>query len=120
VPETKNSIARSVAVVQFGLLSTIEMTAAVLARTPVAWLADRGTKKPFVLMTYVFLTLLPLVPLNSRSFGWLVSAFVLRGLEAFGEPTRKALIMDLSPDHRKAGMFGLYYLIRDVSDHRII
>jgi hypothetical protein len=39
---------------------------------------------------------------------------VLRGLKEFGEPTRKALIMDLSPDHCKAGMFGLYYLIRDV------
>ncbi|MBU0543727.1 MAG: hypothetical protein KKH97_00075, partial [Proteobacteria bacterium] len=32
----------------------------------------------------------------------------------FGEPTRKAMIMDLSPDSCKAGMFGLYYLIRDV------
>ncbi|RLC20572.1 MAG: hypothetical protein DRH93_13415 [Deltaproteobacteria bacterium] len=41
-------------------------------------------------------------------------AFVLRGLKEFGEPTRKALIMDLSPDHCKAAMFGLYYLIRDV------
>jgi hypothetical protein len=50
----------------------------------------------------------------SRSFEWLVLAFVLRGLKEFGEPTRKALIMDLAPDTCKAGMFGLYYLIRDV------
>ena len=41
-------------------------------------------------------------------------AFFIRGLKEFGEPTRKALIMDLSPDHCRAGMFGLYYLIRDV------
>lgn len=41
-------------------------------------------------------------------------AFILRGLKEFGEPTRKALILDLSPDGRKAGMFGLYYLVRDV------
>ena len=41
-------------------------------------------------------------------------AFVVRGLKEFGEPTRKALIMDLAPDNCKAGMFGLYYLIRDV------
>jgi len=45
---------------------------------------------------------------------WLVGAFILRGLKEFGEPTRKSLIMDLSPDSCKAGMFGLYYLIRDV------
>jgi len=43
-----------------------------------------------------------------------VAAFILRGLKEFGEPTRKSLIMDLSPDSCKAGMFGLYYLIRDV------
>ena len=40
-------------------------------------------------------------------------AFILRGLKEFGEPTRKALIMDLAPEDRKAGMFGLYYLLRD-------
>jgi hypothetical protein len=39
---------------------------------------------------------------------------VLRGLKEFGEPTRKALIMDLAPEGRKAGAFGLYYLVRDV------
>jgi hypothetical protein len=43
-----------------------------------------------------------------------VPVFVLRGLKEFGEPTRKALIMDLAPEGRKAAMFGLYYLIRDV------
>ena len=58
--------------------------------------------------------LFPLVLLFSRSLEWLILAFVLRGLKEFGEPTRKALIMDLSPDDCKAGMFGLYYLIRDI------
>jgi len=37
-----------------------------------------------------------------------------RGLKEFGEPTRKALIMDLAPEDREAAMFGLYYLLRDV------
>ena len=81
---------------------------------PVAYLADRSTKKPFVLMTSVFFTLFPLALLYCRSLEWLIAAFILRGLKEFGEPTRKALIMDLSPDNCKAGMFGLYYLIRDV------
>jgi MFS family permease len=108
------TITQPVSAIQFGLLTTIEMTTAVLVYIPVAYLADRGTKKPFVLITFIFFTLFPLVLLYSQSFEWLVLAFVLRGLKEFGEPTRKALIMDLSPDHCKAGMFGFYYLIRDV------
>jgi hypothetical protein len=45
---------------------------------------------------------------------WLIPAFVLRGLKEFGEPTRKALILDLAPESCKAGMYGLYYFMRDV------
>jgi MFS family permease len=107
-------IAQPVTALQFGLLTTIEMATAVLIYIPVAFLADRGSKKPFVLLTFVFFTLFPLLLLFSHSLGWLIGAFILRGLKEFGEPTRKALIMDLAPDHCKAGMFGLYYLIRDV------
>ena len=107
-------ISRPVSAVQFGLLTTIEMATAVLVYIPVAYMADRSSKKPFVLATFVFFTLFPLVLLYSRSMEWLIPAFILRGLKEFGEPTRKALIMDLSPDRCKAGMFGLYYLIRDV------
>lgn len=108
------TIADPVSAVQFGLLTTIEMATAVLVYIPVAYMADRTTKKPFVLVTFIFFTLFPLVLLYSRSFEWLLAAFFLRGLKEFGEPTRKSLIMDLAPDNCKAGMFGLYYLIRDV------
>ncbi len=99
---------------QFGVLTAIEMTTAALVYLPVAYFADRGEKKPFVTMTFVFFTLFPLVLYFTRSFGWLVVAFVLRGLKEFGEPTRKALIMDLAPVGHKAAAFGLYYLARDV------
>ena len=99
---------------QFGLLTGIEMATAMLVYIPVAYLADRSTKKPFVVITFVFFTLFPLVLLFARSFELLVMAFILRGLKEFGEPTRKALIMDLAPEDRKAAMFGLYYLMRDV------
>lgn len=108
------TVSQPVSALQFGVLTTIEMATAVLIYIPVAYLADRSTKKPFVLMTFVFFTLFPLVLLFCRSFEWLILAFILRGLKEFGEPTRKSLIMDLAPDHCKAGMFGLYYLIRDV------
>jgi MFS family permease len=103
-----------VSAVQFGILRSIEMATAILIYVPVAYLADRGHKKPFVIMTFVFFTLFPLVLYFSHSFWVLAAAFVLRGLKEFGEPTRKALIMDLAPEDRKAGMFGLYYLVRDV------
>jgi MFS family permease len=99
---------------QFGILTSIEMATAMLVYIPVAYLADRSTKKPFIVITFVFFTLFPLALLFARSFELLVFAFILRGLKEFGEPTRKALIMDLAPEDRKAAMFGLYYLMRDV------
>ncbi len=107
-------ISAPVTAFQFGILTSIEMATAMLIYIPVAYLADRSTKKPFVVITFAFFTLFPLVLLFCPSFGWLVVAFVLRGLKEFGEPTRKALIMDLAPESCKAGMFGLYYLLRDV------
>jgi MFS family permease len=99
---------------QFGVLTTVEMVTAMLIYIPVAYLADRTTKKPFVVATFGFFTLFPLVLLFSRSFWMMVVAFVVRGLKEFGEPTRKALIMDLAPEGRKAGTFGVYYLLRDM------
>ena len=99
---------------QFGILTAIEMAVAMLVYIPVAWLADRRGKKPFVLATFGFFTLFPLVLLASRSFTMFILAFVVRGLKEFGEPTRKALIMDLAPEDAKARAFGAYYLVRDL------
>jgi len=99
---------------QFGLLTTVEMATAMLVYIPVAYLADKSTKKPFVVTTFVFFTVFPPLLLVAKSFWVMIIAFVVRGLKEFGEPTRKALIMDLAPEGRKAATFGLYYLIRDV------
>ena len=96
--------------IDFGILSTIEMVTAILVYIPVAWLADKNTKKPFAIMTFVFFTIFPLVLLFSKSFWPLVIAFIFRGLKEFGEPTRKALIMDLAPEGRKAAAFGTSFL----------
>jgi len=108
------TITAPVTALQFGILTSIEMATAVLVYIPVAYLADKSTKKPFVVMTFVFFALFPLTLLFCQTFELLVLAFILRGLKEFGEPTRKALIMDLAPENCKAGMFGLYYLLRDV------
>jgi MFS family permease len=107
-------ISQPVSAVQFGLLTSIEMATAVLIYIPVAWFADRGSKKPFVLITFVLFTCFPLALMFCQDIEWLIPAFILRGLKEFGEPTRKALIVELSPESNKAGMFGLYYLIRDI------
>ncbi len=107
-------IAHPVSGPQFGILTAIEMATAMAIYIPVAYLADRTRKKPFVVITFGFFTLFPLALLFCDSFVLLAAAFVLRGLKEFGEPTRKALIMDLAPEGQKAAMFGLYYLIRDL------
>lgn len=106
-------ISSPVSAFQFGILTSIEMATAVLVYVPVAYFADKTQKKPFVVITFINFTLFPLALMFCQSFWPLVLAFVLRGLKEFGEPTRKALIMDLAPAGREAGMFGLYYLIRD-------
>jgi MFS family permease len=111
---TMKTINHPVSAVQFGFLTTIEMTTAMLVYIPVAYLADKSRKKPFVVITFAIFTCFPLFLMISRSFGLLAIAFIVRGLKEFGEPTRKALIMDLAPEGRKAAVFGLYYLVRDV------
>ena len=101
--------------IQFGILTSIEMVTAIVIYIPVAYLADKfATKKPFVVITFGFFTLFPFILLVSTSFEMLIVAFIVRGLKEFGEPTRKALIMDLAPENEKAKTFGGYYLIRDV------
>jgi len=100
--------------IQFGILTAIEMVTAILIYIPVAYFADKGKKKPFVAITFFNFTIFPLVLLFSKSFSMLIIAFIIRGLKEFGEPTRKTLIMELAPVESRAGLFGLYYLIRDV------
>jgi MFS family permease len=99
--------------VQFAELTTVEMLTALLIYIPVAHFADKAAKKPFITATFIFFTIFPVVLLFSNSFVILLVAFFIRGLKEFGEPTRKALIMELCPDTKKAGMFGYYYLLRD-------
>ncbi|MBF0400932.1 MAG: MFS transporter [Magnetococcales bacterium] len=107
-------IAEPVTAVEFGLLTAVEMITAMSLYIPVGWMADRWGKKGFVLMTFCFFALFPLVLSQCQSFWPLVLAFIVRGLKEFGEPSRKTLIMDLAPEGRKATFFGLYYLIRDL------
>lgn len=99
---------------QFGYLTAIEMLTAALIYIPVASFSDRLERKPFVTLTFVFFTIFPLFLYYSRSYLLLIFAFIIRGLKEFGEPTRKAMIMDLSEPTAKARSVGLYYFLRDL------
>jgi len=99
---------------QFGYLTAIEMVVALVIYIPVAFFADKYSKKPFIATTFFFFTIFPIVLYFSHTFIVFVIAFIVRGLKEFGEPTRKALIMDLAPENAKASTFGTYYLMRDV------
>jgi len=98
---------------EFGWLVAIEMLTAMLCYIPVAHLADKHGQRPFVFATFIFFTLFPVSLLFAHSFGWLVVAFVVRGLKEFGEPARKALIIAQAPPEQRARTYGAYYLIRD-------
>ena len=105
---------KGISTVEFGVLTAIEMITAMLIYLPVAYFADKGTKKPFVLITFVFFTCFPLLLLFAKTFWMMVPVFIVRGFKEFGEPSRKALIMHLAPEAEKAGTFGAYYLVRDM------
>ncbi len=62
------SIENPVSAFQFGILTTIEMAVAMLIYIPVAWLADKGNKKIFVVITFCFFTAFPIILYHSRSF----------------------------------------------------
>jgi MFS family permease len=98
---------------QFGLLVACEMVTAMICYIPVAHLADKYGRRPFVLVTFMFFTLFPVTLLWADSFGWLALAFVVRGLKEFGEPARKALIIGEAVPALRARTYGAYYLIRD-------
>jgi MFS family permease len=98
---------------QFGVLVACEMVTAMICYIPVAHLADKYGRRPFVLVTFIFFTLFPLTLLWGDSFGWLVLAFAVRGLKEFGEPARKALIIGEAVPALRARTYGAYYLIRD-------
>ena len=98
---------------QFGYLVTFEMVTAMFCYIPVAHLADKYGRRPFVLITFVFFTLFPVTLLWAHDFRWLALAFVVRGLKEFGEPARKALIIGEAEPELRARTYGAYYLIRD-------
>ena len=101
--------------VLFGWLMTVQRATNLVAYLPAIGLGDRPNRKPFVLTTFAFFALFPLVLVNVSGFRGAVVAFVIAGLWELGEPARKALIVDLAPEVVRGRAVGLYYLLRNLA-----
>jgi predicted MFS family arabinose efflux permease len=99
---------------QVGVLTAVEMAAAMLCIIPASHYADRHRREPFVVATFIMFTLFPICLLVSRSFSALVIAFAIRGFKEFGDTSRKALIIGYSDSDRRGQVVGAYYLVRDL------
>lgn len=99
---------------EFGVLTTVEMIAATVCIIPASHFADKYGREPFVIATFIFFTLFPLVLLYSSTFSMLLLAFTIRGFKEFGDAARKALIIGCCDAQRRGQMVGAYYLIRDL------
>ncbi len=99
---------------EIGVLTTVEMLAAILCIIPASHFADRHAREPFVIVTFIMFTLFPISLLVSRSFSALVIAFMIRGFKEFGDTSRKALIIGYCEPQRCGQMVGAYYLVRDL------
>ncbi len=99
---------------QIGVLTTVEMLAAIVCIIPASHFADRHGREPFVIVTFIMFTLFPISLLMSRSLSALMIAFVIRGFKEFGDTSRKALIIGYSESERRAQMIGAYYFVRDL------
>ena len=91
------------------------MITSILLYIPAGRIADRVGRKPFVILTFLSFALFPLAIVFASNFPWLIVAYVIGGLREIGEPSRKAMIVDLAQDNIRGRSVGLYYLVRSLS-----
>ena len=99
----------------FGMLIAIQMVTSIIVYIPAGRIADRVGRKPFVILTFICFALFPLAIVLASSYTLLALAFVVGGLREIGEPSRKAMIVDLAHTNLRARTVGLYYLVRSLS-----
>ena len=100
---------------RYGILVAVQLATAILVYIPSAKMADRLGRKPFVIATFLCFALFPVAVVVAPANRWLVCAFVIGGLREIGEPSRKAMIVDLAQHSLRARTVGLYYLVRSLS-----
>jgi MFS family permease len=104
--------------VEWGSLQALIAITSIVMYIPVSKLADRAgrdSRRPFVTITFLLFAAFPMALMVVPSPGWLVPAFILAGLREFGEPARKALIMDLAGPEGLGRQMGMYYTVRGIA-----
>jgi MFS family permease len=104
-----------VSVAAYGTLIAVQTITSILVYIPAGRIADRIGRKPFVVLTFLSFALFPVAIILASNFAWLIVAYAIGGLREIGEPSRKAMIVDLAQDNIRARSIGLYYLIRSLS-----
>jgi len=104
-----------ISVAAYGTLIAVQMITSIVVYIPAGRIADRIGRKPFVVLTFLSFALFPVAIVFASTFGWLIVAYVIGGLREIGEPSRKAMIVDLAQDNIRARSVGLYYLVRSLS-----
>jgi MFS family permease len=104
-----------VTIPRYGILVAVQLATAILVYIPSAKMADRLGRKPFVIATFLCFAFFPVAVVIAPNFRWLVGAFIIGGLREIGEPSRKAMIVDLAQHNLRARTVGLYYLVRSLS-----
>jgi MFS family permease len=104
-----------VTILRYGFLVAVQLATALLVYIPSAKMADRLGRKPFVIATFLCFALFPVAVVLAPNFRWQVCAFIVGGLREIGEPSRKAMIVDLAKHNLTARTVGLYYLVRSLS-----
>jgi MFS family permease len=100
---------------KYGALVAVQLATSILIYLPSAKIADRVGRKSVVIATFLFFALFPVAVVVAHGFTSLVGAFVIGGLREFGEPARKAMIVDLADARLRGRTVGLYYLTRSFS-----
>ena len=96
----------------FGTLVALRMATSILVYIPVATLADRRGRTPFVVLSFLCFALFPFLLASAQGPVGLIAAFVCAGLREIGEPARKAMIVDLADAAQRGRMVGVYYFTR--------
>jgi MFS family permease len=104
-----------VTIPRYGILVAAQLATAILVYIPSAKMAERLGRKPFVIATFLCFGFFPVAVVAAHNFRWLVCAFIIGGLREIGEPSRKAMIVDLARHNLRARTVGLYYLVRSFS-----
>ena len=98
----------------FGALYGMQQLVALASYLPAARAVTAVGPRALVAVSFTCFALFPLAVLAAPGLSGLVVAFVVGGLKEFGEPARKASIVDGCRADARAREVGLYYTVRNL------